>query len=38
MGRSLKPQKFCPNEPARKVLRSIDKGSRDLARDIATTH
>ncbi len=33
---SLKPQ-CCPNAPARKVLRSIHEGARDLARDIAST-
>ncbi len=33
---SLKPQ-CCPNAPARKVLRSIHEGARDLARDIAAT-
>jgi hypothetical protein len=33
---SLKPQ-CCPNAPARKVLRSIHEGARDLARDIAGT-
>ncbi len=27
----------CPNAPARKVLRSIHEGARDLARDIAKT-
>ena len=32
----LKPR-CCPNAPARKVLRSIHEGARDLARDIATT-
>jgi hypothetical protein len=36
VGCSLKPQS-CPNAPARKVLRSIHEGARDLARDIATT-
>jgi hypothetical protein len=35
-GCSLKPQ-CCSNAPARKVLRSIHEGARDLARDIATT-
>src|SRR5712692_5350819 len=35
-GCSLKPQ-CCPNAPARKVLRSIHEGARDVARDIATT-
>ena len=33
---SLKPQ-CCPNAPARKILRSVHEGARDLARDIATT-
>jgi hypothetical protein len=33
---SLKPQ-CCPNEPARKVPRSIHEGARDLARDFADT-
>jgi hypothetical protein len=33
---SLKPQ-CCPNAPARKVLRSIHEGARDMARDIAAT-
>ncbi len=33
---SLKPQ-CCPNEPARKVPRSIHEGARDLARDLADT-
>src|SRR6202043_710036 len=33
---SLKPQ-CCPHAPARKVLRSIHEGARDLARDIAGT-
>ena len=33
---SLKPQ-CCPNTPARKIRRSIHKGARDMARDIATT-
>ena len=33
---SLKPQ-CCPNAPARKVLRSVHEGARDLARDIAGT-
>src|SRR3954470_3415156 len=33
---SLKPQ-CCPNAPARKVLRSIHEGARDMARDIAGT-
>ena len=27
----------CPNAPARKVLRSIHEGARDMARDIAKT-
>ena len=29
--------KCCPNAPARKILRSIHEGARDLARDIAKT-
>ena len=33
---SLKPQ-CCPNAPARKILRSIHEGARDVARDIAAT-
>ncbi|MCP4737933.1 MAG: transposase, partial [Bosea sp.] len=33
---SLKPQ-CCPNTPARKILRSIHEGARDMARDIAET-
>ncbi|MFG1352570.1 IS1182 family transposase [Xanthobacter autotrophicus] len=33
---SLKPQ-CCPNTPARKILRSIHEGARDMARDIAQT-
>ncbi len=33
---SLKPQ-CCPNTPARKILRSIHEGARDMARDIART-
>ena len=33
---SLKPQ-CCPNTPARKILRSIDEGASDIARDIAQT-
>jgi len=32
----LKPQ-CCPNEPARKILRSIHEGARDMARAIAKT-
>jgi hypothetical protein len=32
----LKPQ-CCPNAPARKILRSIHEGARDMARDIAAT-
>lgn len=32
----LKPQ-CCPKEPARKVMRSIHEGARDMARDIAKT-
>jgi len=35
-GCSLKPR-CCPNAPARKILRSIHEGARDLARDIAAT-
>src|SRR6202790_3894378 len=35
-GCSLKPQ-CCPNAPARKVLRSVHEGARDMARDIAGT-
>lgn len=33
---ALKPS-CCPKEPARKVLRSIHEGARDMARDIAKT-
>jgi len=33
---SLK-QQCCPNAPARKILRSIHEGARDMARDLATT-
>jgi transposase len=33
---SLKPR-CCPNAPARKVMRSIYEGARDMARDIAKT-
>jgi transposase len=33
---SLKAQ-CCPNTPARKILRSIHEGARDMARDIAAT-
>ncbi|GAU87046.1 mobile element protein [Bosea sp. BIWAKO-01] len=33
---SLKPQ-CSPNTPARKILRSIHEGARDMARDIAAT-
>jgi Transposase DDE domain/Transposase domain (DUF772) len=33
---ALKPR-CCPNRPARKVLRSIHEGARDMARDIAKT-
>jgi len=33
---TLKPC-CCPNAPARKILRSIHEGARDMARDIATT-
>src|SRR5712671_2729570 len=32
----LKPR-CCPNAPARKILRSIHEGARDLAREIAQT-
>jgi transposase len=32
----LKPR-CCPNTPARKILRSIHEGARDMARDIAAT-
>jgi transposase len=32
----IKPQ-CCPNAPARKVLRSIYEGARDMARDVAKT-
>src|SRR4051794_38321572 len=35
-GCSLKPQ-CCPNAPARKVLRSVHEGARDMAQDIAGT-
>ena len=35
-GCSPKPQ-CCPNAPARKVLRSVHEGARDMARDIAGT-
>jgi hypothetical protein len=35
-GCSLKPQ-CCPNAPARKILRSVHEGARDMARDIAAT-
>jgi hypothetical protein len=35
-GCSLKPQ-CCPNAPARKILRSIHEGARDMARDLAGT-
>ena len=34
--RSLKPR-CCPNVPARKILRSIHEGARDVAREIAKT-
>ncbi len=30
-------QQCCPKEPARKLLRSIHEGARDMARDIAQT-
>jgi Transposase DDE domain len=33
---ALKPR-CCPKAPARKVLRSIYEGARDMARDIAKT-
>jgi transposase len=33
---ALKPR-CCPNAPARKILRSIHEGARDMARDIART-
>jgi transposase len=33
---SLKPQ-CCPKAPARKILRSIHEGARDMARDITAT-
>ena len=33
---TLKPR-CCPNAPARKILRSIHEGARDMARDIAAT-
>jgi transposase len=33
---ALKPR-CCPNRPARKLLRSIHEGARDMARDIART-
>jgi transposase len=33
---ALKPR-CCPNRPARKLLRSIHEGARDMARDIAKT-
>ena len=35
-GCSLKPR-CCPNAPARKILRSIHEGARDMARDLAAT-
>jgi hypothetical protein len=35
-GCSLKPRCF-PNPPARKLLRCVHKGARDMARDIAGT-
>lgn len=34
---SLKPPQCSPNMPARKILRSIHEGARDMARDIAET-
>ncbi len=33
---TLKPR-CCPKDPARKILRSIHEGARDMARDIAKT-
>ena len=33
---ALKP-KCCPNAPARKILRSIHEGARDMARNIGKT-
>jgi hypothetical protein len=33
---ALKPQ-CCPKEPARKVMRSIHEGARDMARDLLAT-
>ncbi|CAM5463746.1 Transposase IS4-like domain-containing protein OS=Sphingobium scionense OX=1404341 GN=GGQ90_000375 PE=4 SV=1 [Sphingobium scionense] len=33
---ALKPQ-CCPGQPARKVMRSIHEGARDLARDLSQT-
>ena len=33
---ALKPS-CCPKAPARKILRSIHEGARDVARDIAET-
>jgi hypothetical protein len=30
-------RRCCPNAPARKILRSIHEGARDMARDIART-
>jgi Transposase DDE domain len=33
---SLKPRS-CPSAPARKILRSLHEGARDMARDIAAT-
>ncbi|MGB3472061.1 MAG: IS1182 family transposase [Erythrobacter sp.] len=33
---ALKPR-CCPTQPARKILRSVHEGARELARDIATT-
>lgn len=32
----LKPR-CCPKAPARKILRSVHEGARDMARDLATT-
>jgi hypothetical protein len=35
--RSVFKPRCCPNAPARKLLRSIHEGARDLARDIVKT-
>jgi transposase len=35
-GCALKPR-CCPREPARKILRSVHEGARDLARDLSLT-